>query len=88
LPGPSQRVFFLHGFASSSRSTKAAYFGRKLAAHGAIDEGLALAIAMAYANTGVAPEERAEIEALAAAAGMEKAQLETLVVRTCAEIEA
>jgi pimeloyl-ACP methyl ester carboxylesterase len=31
LSGPSRRVFFLHGFASSSRSTKAGYFGQKLA---------------------------------------------------------
>jgi uncharacterized protein len=31
LPGPPRRVFFLHGFASSSRSTKAGYFGEKLA---------------------------------------------------------
>ena len=30
-PGPSRRVFFLHGFASSAGSTKAAYFRQKLA---------------------------------------------------------
>jgi hypothetical protein len=31
---PSQRVFFLHGFASSARSTKARYFAEKLSALG------------------------------------------------------
>ena len=31
MPRPPRRVFFLHGFASSSRSTKAGYFGQKLA---------------------------------------------------------
>jgi pimeloyl-ACP methyl ester carboxylesterase len=30
-PGSTRRVFFLHGFASSPRSTKAVYFGQKLA---------------------------------------------------------
>jgi uncharacterized protein len=34
LARPSRRVFFLHGFASSARSTKAAYFGRQFAALG------------------------------------------------------
>ncbi len=34
MPGPSQRVFFLHGFGSSARSTKAAYFGQQLASLG------------------------------------------------------
>jgi uncharacterized protein len=31
LPRPSRRVFFLHGFASSAQSTKAAYFRQQLA---------------------------------------------------------
>ena len=31
---PPRRVFYLHGFASSARSTKAGYFGRELARYG------------------------------------------------------
>lgn len=34
LPEAALRVIFLHGFASSSKSTKAAYFAERLRAHG------------------------------------------------------
>ena len=34
LPGTAVTALYLHGFASSSKSTKAAYFGERLARHG------------------------------------------------------
>ncbi len=34
MPGPALTVFYLHGFASSSRSTKAGYFAERLGEHG------------------------------------------------------
>ena len=51
-------------------------------------EGLSLAIAMAYANSGIAMEERALIEALAAQFGFTTEQLEASVGAVCLRIEA
>lgn len=53
-----------------------------------VEEGLQLAIALAYANSGIAKEERSLIEALAQLAGVTPTQLEALVGTTCARIEA
>ncbi len=58
-----------------------------LTTSGVIEEGLCLAIAMAYANSGIASEERVLIEKLALAADVPHERLEELVQITRARIE-
>lgn len=53
-----------------------------------VDDALSLAIAMAYANSGIAKEERTVIEGLAAAVGVSIEELGRRVSVTCGRIEA
>lgn len=51
------------------------------------EDGLSLAIAMAYANSGIAKEERAAIESLSEQMGFSAERLEERVRATCSRIE-
>ena len=54
---------------------RAKAIGVSLAAHGAVEEGVRLALAIAMASDGVCDAERARVEIVATAAGVEPARL-------------
>ena len=68
-------------------SSRTAALAKALVELGMLEEGLTLAIAMAYANSGIALEERSVIEAMATAASVSQETLERLVRATLERIE-
>jgi tellurite resistance protein len=64
---------------AAGTEARARAIGGALAARGAIDEGLRMALAIAFASEGLAAMERAHIATMARAAGVTDARLEGLI---------
>ncbi len=73
---------------SGGAGNAARALARRLSKEGAMNEGLALAIAVAYANSGVAPEERSLIECIANEGGTSGDDLARLVDATRQALDA
>jgi tellurite resistance protein len=73
---------------SAGTDARARAIGRLLAEHGAADEGLRLALGIAYASEGLSSSERELIAAVAKAAGASPARFEALVAEAAAPFPA
>jgi tellurite resistance protein len=60
-------------------AARAREIGKTLAQHGAGEEGLCLAIAIAWVSDGVSPPEKAALDVVAASAGVSAARVEELI---------
>jgi tellurite resistance protein len=81
----------VHAAIKTIEKTGQAHFGETIAeqlkAQQALEEGLALGVAVAYANSGIAVEEREVIEAMARHGGVDTESLNEVIAQTCSMIE-